>query len=117
MSGGSLVVDGARAVTDLPGFGPGRSLEFVATFGAAQFQHVGFVSDFDSDPPWILFSTRDTTNTLFARTSPGPSDVTIPNVSPGTPHHFRIEWTANEIRYFVNGNLVATHGSITETCA
>ena len=69
VSGGSLVVDGARAVTDLPGFGPGRSLEFVATFGAAQFQHVGLVSDFDSNPPWILFSTRiRRTTSLPART-------------------------------------------------
>ena len=112
VSGGSLVVDGARAVTDLPGFGPGRSLEFVATFGAAQFQHVGLVSDFYSEPPWILVSTRGTTDTLFARTTTNPDeDVAIPNVSPGTPHHFRIEWAATEIRFFVNGGLVATRAT------
>ena len=34
ISGGLLTVDGARATTDTA-FGPGRTLEFVATFGAA----------------------------------------------------------------------------------
>ena len=47
VSGGSLHVDGAFAGTNAT-FGPGHSLEFVATFGAAAFQHVGFGVDFNS---------------------------------------------------------------------
>ncbi len=44
VSGGLLTVNGARATTNAA-YGPGRSLEFIATFGAAAFQHVGFVAD------------------------------------------------------------------------
>ena len=43
VSNGILSVDGASVSTDTA-YGPGRSLEFVATFGAASFQHVGFAS-------------------------------------------------------------------------
>ena len=40
VSGGALIVDGARAGT-IANFGAGRSLEFVATFSGSPFQHVG----------------------------------------------------------------------------
>ena len=55
VAGGSLLVNGARAGTSAD-FGPGRTVEFSAAFGAAPFQHVGFGADY-SDAPWAMFST------------------------------------------------------------
>ena len=109
VGGGSLTVDGARAVTDAS-FPSGGSLEFVATFGAATFEHVGFVTDSDSNPPWILLSTKDTTDTLFARTHTGSSaiDHAIPGTFIGTPHRYRIEWNASSVLFYVDGTLVDT---------
>ncbi len=110
VSGGQLTVDGARAGTDAS-FAPGLALEFVATFGAAAFEHVGFAGDFDSNTPWIYFSTKDTTGTLYARTHTGSSaiDNAIPGSWIGTPHRYRIEWTASTVRFLIDGNLVDTH--------
>src|SRR5207244_2473278 len=41
VGGGTLTVDGTRVAAGGP-VGPGRSLEFAATFTGARFQHVGF---------------------------------------------------------------------------
>ena len=59
--GRRLHVDGGFAGTDAT-FGPGHSLEFDATFGAATFQHVAFTDNFTS--AWAMFSTRGTTSQL-----------------------------------------------------
>ena len=61
-------VDGARLGTTATYTG-GRSLEFVATFGTAGFQHVGFGVTLDA-APWAIFSTRDG-GALYARTNTG----------------------------------------------
>src|SRR5205823_10117096 len=65
---GTLVADGMRVgtcTTDLAGvcsetsppYGPGRSLEFVATFAGDAFQHAGLAVDLDQIPRWAIFST------------------------------------------------------------
>ncbi len=109
VSGGALVVDGVRAGTDQT-YAPGRSLEFVATFGAAGFQHVGFGDSYNA-APWLMFSTFNTTNTLYARTHDGSTsaDTAIPGSWIGTAHRFRIEWDATEVRYSIDGVLRVTH--------
>src|SRR5439155_15582735 len=56
VGGGVLTVDGARAGTQAL-YGPGRSLEFVATLTGDPFQHVGFGTDFSQGSPWAIFST------------------------------------------------------------
>ena len=69
-NGAAATVDGARLATDAS-FTPGRSLEFVATFGAATFQHVGFgqLLENTSGEYWAMFGTWEATNTLYrART-------------------------------------------------
>ena len=108
VSGGSLHVNGAFASTDTT-FGPGSSLEGVATFGAATFQHVALSDNFES--VWAMFSTRGTTNQLFASTQfgSGVTDTPIPGSLVGSSHRYRIEWDLTEVRYFVDGSLVATH--------
>jgi len=106
VAGGSLVVDGADAATDAT-YTPGRALEFVATFGSAHFQHVGFVNALAFDGDFAIFSTGTTTDTLLAR-SDGTSTV-IPGSWLNAPHRYRIEWTASNVLFYADGNLVATH--------
>lgn len=111
VAGGALVVDGALAATDAF-FAPGRSVEFVATFGAQTFQHVGLATDLNG-VPWALVGTSNTTTTLFARTADaGNVDTPLPGVALGVPHRFRIEWSAASTLYYVDGVLVATHAGI-----
>src|SRR5436190_2078868 len=109
VASGQITVDGARAVTTTD-FGPGRSLEFVATFTGASFQHVGLVTDTDSNPPWALFSTFNGDGFLYARTAGVTTTNTqIPGNWFGTPHHFRIDWNTNDIVFSIDGVHVATH--------
>ncbi len=113
VQGGLLFVDGADTASNTA-FGPGTSLEAVATFTADQFQHIGFVSDLNFDTPFAIFSTAGTTNTLFARTYPGNGNVDFPIPNPvsgtwiGSPHRFRIDWTVAGFTYSIDGNPVHT---------
>ena len=120
VSNGSLIVNGARFNSEPAGltFSPGSSLEFIATFGASAFQHIGFGGGSDAtssngiftdlNSPWAMFSTNNTTNTLQARTMvPGgsASNFIIPNSSNliGTSHKYRIDWkTDGSFEYFVD---------------
>jgi hypothetical protein len=108
VSGGTLVVDGARAST-IANFPAGRSLEFVATFSGAAFQHAGLADTLEA-APWAIFSTFNGGG-LFARTNSGGTNIDTP-LSPsllGAPHRFRIDWTPTTIVYSVDGTVVATH--------
>ena len=109
-SGGSLRVDGAMR-EHRQTYGSGRSLEFVANFGGATFQHVGFGVDNFQSPNWAMFSTTERPTSFSARTNDGGTTRTsvLPGAFVGSPHRYRIEWDATEVRYFVDGNLVATH--------
>ncbi len=114
--GGSLVVDGARANTDAD-YTPGRALEFAATFGAAPYQHVGFTQAPDFSGSWAMFSTNNTTGSLFARTNNNGAkiDTFIPGSWVGTPHRYRIEWNASSVVFYIDGSPVDTENvSITD---
>ena len=109
---GTLTVDGARANTTAL-YDSGRSLDFSATFTADPFQHVGFGVAFE-DAPWAMFSTGGGALAvgLYARTAVpgGPAENTpIAGVDPLVAHDYSIDWTPTEVRYFVDGALVATH--------
>ena len=126
---GVLLVDGARVaycVTDtngvcLPGetttttpsavFTAPRSLEFTANFSGDQFQHAGFAQTFGStSEPWAIFSTLSG-GLLFARTNPGgcvDANGCIRDTGLGTGllgafHHYRIDWKADSVDYYVDG--------------
>ncbi len=108
VSGGALHVNGGMANTTAT-YPAGRSLEFVATFGAAPFQHVAFTDNFNST--WAMFSTRGSSGgQLYASTNPGNLDVPIgaPGQYVGSPHLYRIQWNAGQAQYYVDGNLVHT---------
>ena len=108
VSGGALTVDGARAGADAT-YDAGRALEFVATFAATPFQHVGFGVTYEG-APWAMFSTGSAGTQLFARSHDGAAATDTPlGALLGTPHRFRIEWGASSVDFFVDGAPVASH--------
>ncbi|MGL2962857.1 DUF4082 domain-containing protein [Flavobacterium sp. RSB2_4_14] len=130
VSSGLVNVNGARLNTVAPTqtFGPGSVMEFVATFGADAFQHIGFGSGGDStdsngiytgQSPWAMFSTGNQSTVLRARTSLNGAtsiDVNLPGSLIGSSHLYRIEWNTNDIKYYVDGTLIHTQvATISET--
>ncbi len=111
VAGGVATIDGALLATSgAPSYGPGRAIEFVATFEANTGQHIGFATDLNA-PPWAIFSNGGG-SVLKARTRSAISAETstdLTGVAISIPHRFRIEWDAGEVRYFVDGTLKATH--------
>jgi hypothetical protein len=123
VSGGWVVVDGARAnpydgtpTPDGPRYGPGRSLEFVATFAAVPGQHAGFAAgnqlpagEIFNTTPWAIFSTGMAGTALQARTVVGvENNFTIPGSWLGAPHRYRIDWNASSVDFYIDGNPVYT---------
>jgi hypothetical protein len=110
---GQLTVDGAQVQTG-DAYGPGRALEFTATFGAREYQSLGFATDLEdiAGQSWAQFGTNNTANSLWARTNVNGTAVNfqIPDSGQyiGTPHTYRIEWATDGLRYFIDGALVHT---------
>jgi hypothetical protein len=120
VTGGQLIVDGAR-VSDAnatPIFSAPQTLEFRAAFGADEYQNIGFGDTFN-DGPWAMFGTGPTAatpGTFFARTMTAAggtqTDTAIPvgaTFDPGATNLYRIEWGTADVKFYVNGALVATH--------
>jgi hypothetical protein len=94
---------------------PVTTLESVATFGAAPWQHVGWGGLGFSDDRYLLFSTFNTTQRLYARSADGSTEYrTDLGPLPSGAHRYRIERVAQSgggesIRYYIDGALRATH--------
>src|SRR6202011_5059708 len=69
----------------------------------------GFGVDFNS-APWAIFSTAGG-GALLARSNDGTGsqDTVISGSWLGTPHHYRIDWNATNIVYWIDGVQVVTH--------
>ncbi len=118
VAGGSVTVNGAIARTDAS-YGPGSSLEFVATFNnLGAFQHVGFGNVDDNDDnnqqifnaaPWAIFSTGSTGAQLLARVwNVGGNFIDTPVTCSssnclGESHRYRIDWTASGVDFSIDG--------------
>ena len=112
LSGGWLTIDGAQVYTSDPTlYTSGRTIEYVANFGGGQFQAGGFSVNATTGP-WAVFDFANDASNLAYWTS-GSSAVNIPGNWAGTPHRYRIEWTASDIKYYIDGVLRAT--TITQT--
>ncbi|HEY7627332.1 MAG TPA: Ig-like domain-containing protein, partial [Ilumatobacteraceae bacterium] len=107
VGGGSLTVDGTMVATTST-FGPGRSLEFVATFQAQAGQHVGFVKDLEFNSPWAIISTGASGNGVYARTFDNQPGVSLGAGLLGSAHLYRIGWTATGFAFSVDGAVVTT---------
>jgi len=110
-SGGALSVNGASSGTTQT-YGSGRSVEFVATFGDASFQHAGLGNDFNVQPYWAIFSTRSGGG-LYARTNNNGSqqETQLSGSLIGSPHRYRIDWSPTAVTYYVDGTQVASHAT------
>jgi Glycosyl hydrolases family 16 len=109
VTSGNLMVDGALTGTAAV-YGPGRALEFVATFTGDPWQHLGFGIDY-SAAPWINFSTSQG-GQLYARTATDAGhaiDTMISGNWFGTPHRYRIDWQPTQVIFSIDGTVVATH--------
>src|SRR5262249_23735370 len=109
VANGLLTVDGALTGT-VTLYGPGRSLEFVATFTGDPWQHIGFGLDY-STGPWIIFSTSQG-GQLYARTQTAAGqalETAIPGAWFGTPHRYRIDWQPTQVVFSIDGTVVETH--------
>jgi beta-glucanase (GH16 family) len=103
------MVDGALTGT-VAVDGPGRTLEFVATFTGDPWQHIGFGIDYSASP-WIIFSTAQG-GQLYARTATEDGqtlDTVIPGSWFGAPHRYRIDWQPTQVIFSIDGTVVATH--------
>jgi hypothetical protein len=119
VTGGALTVDGAHFndTSPAPTFSAPQTMEFRATLGSDEYQNIGLGDTFN-DGPWAMFSTGPTTatpGTFFARTMAvaggTPVDTAIAGVDLTQPHVFRIEWGATDVKFYVDGTLVATNPS------
>jgi hypothetical protein len=119
VSGGMATVDAARITpTSLTGYGPGRALEFVATFAATANQHIGLADGdnttngmFSGVTNWVMFSTWNVAGpNLYARLAIAGTQT---NLSLGTgylgsPHLYRIEWNSGSVVFKIDGVTVQT---------
>jgi hypothetical protein len=110
VGGGMLSVSGAYAGSSAT-YGPGRSVEFVATFdAAANGQHAGFGVTLNENP-WAIFSTA-AGGVLQARTLTDGGSATNTTLAVGwlgAPHRFQIDWKADTVVFRIDGQRVATH--------
>ena len=108
VTGGALVVDGARAHTTGLSYTPGTQVEFAATFGAVNYQNVGLASGavvFDG-PPAAMFSTDGTQ--VLARVwtaSDGFVDTPLGAALLNFSHVYRIVWKADGVDFWVDDAL------------
>jgi hypothetical protein len=120
LSSGTLVIEGGH-VDSTRAFSPAQGvqvLQFDALFAGESNEHVGFGDV--ANGPFVIFSTGNTGGTLLARTlapggtetgpnTPTPVSGTIPGFDATLLHTYRIEWSATDAKFYVDGTLVATH--------
>jgi phosphodiesterase/alkaline phosphatase D-like protein len=106
VSGGAVTVDGGHTYTETS-FGPGRSLEFVATYRAGNYQNIGFSADGAFSSPWVVIGMGGATDGVYARTHAG-TETRLSTTTLGSPHLYRIDWNAGNFVFYVDGNQLTT---------
>lgn len=104
-----LYADGASFGTNAT-FGSGRTVNFVANIPAEPYSHAGFGADYNN-PPWAMFSVKGD-GRLYARTSNGVDPAVETDLGTGylgSNHRYTIDWHADRLVYYVDGDPVAVH--------
>lgn len=104
VTSGTLTLSGSRFGT-VGTFAAPSAIEFTATFDGGPYQHAGLGLLYD-DLPWAIFSTSGG-DQLRAATSNTVTQLSSSLL--GSPHRYRVEWTADTVTYSVDGALVAQH--------
>ena len=109
---GWMTLDCGQVYTSDPTFyTAGRSLEFYGLLGGGLHQAGGFAVNATTES-WAVFDYANDATTLAAWTSSGTA-TTISGSWTTTPHLYRIEWGTADIKYYVDGVLRATTGTVT----
>ena len=89
----------------------GTPVEAQLAFAAVAYQHFGLATDLASvsGNSWVIFSTLNTTNTLFARVNVNGAtqDVSLGALPTGF-HDYRIQPSSNTYQFYVDGALKTT---------
>ena len=94
---------------------PAIRLSSLRPSAPATFQHAGLSDNFESALRDLQHQGQHPAQ-VFARSNFGGGSTDTPvGALVGTPHRYRIEWDANQVRYYVDGNLVATHSGTFST--
>jgi hypothetical protein len=107
-------------------FTQAASLELFATFGASTFQHIGLGAGSDAtgsggiyngENPWTMFSIRNLTPVLRARTFTRGIYIaySVPCSYKGWPHVYRIDWTASGFNNFIDWTLIDSEPTLIST--
>ena len=104
-----LSVGGAQVIsTAIPS---GTPVEGSVAFAAATFQHFGMATDLGavSGNSWAIFSTMNTTNTLFARVNANGAtqDVSLGALPTGF-HDYVVQPVSGGFQFFIDGALQTT---------
>ena len=84
----------------------------VANFGGGSFEHVGFGVDFNNAQLGDLqHQGRRQPQRPHQRRRSHRRKRSFSSAPARLPHRYRIEWDATEVRYYVDGGLVATHAA------
>jgi hypothetical protein len=121
VAGGVLTVNGAHFhdTNAEPTFTAPQTMEFRATFRGEDYQTIGFARTF-GEPLFAAFGVApgSAPNTLYTRTAGGsPADpapdklITTAGFDPSQSHLYRIEWGTMDVKFYVDGALVATHST------
>jgi len=105
VSRGELDIDGRWAGTRQT-FSPGRTLAFKATFGGPADQWAGLASG-NASAPYAMFGLRG--GVLYAALNTTRlQTLALPAALVGSPHVYRIDWTASSVSFSVDGKLIRT---------
>ena len=93
-------------------------MEFRATFGSDEYQNIGFARTFD-ETLWATFGTairRCRGHVLRADRPAAPprrsdTPITIAGFDPASVALYRIEWGTTDVKFYIDGALVATHAT------
>lgn len=107
-TGDHVVVNGSHIYSSAF-YGPGTSIEFVATFTAGNFQNVGFSTTGAFAAPWVTIGRATQVGTgLYARSSLGSTELELGYDLLNTPHLYKIVWNATNFQFYVDGVLLQT---------
>jgi hypothetical protein len=109
VANGSLTINGTAVLAPTT-YGPGRTLEFVATFGGGPNQNVGFGLTTALVAPFAMFGTK-TDGQFYARSVAPAQAFETPIAGNwfGTPHRFRIDYGTTTVTYWIDGVQKVVH--------
>ena len=91
----------------MPPLGRGRRSNLLRHSEPSHIQHFGFINGVTFNSPWIVVSTGQGGNGVFARSDTNQTrGVTWSWAAQGSAHRYRVKWTATAFEFYVDGGTV-----------